>query len=42
MSEGAYRPYPECRMKINEYPVFCPVCERAIRTIIDYYTVEDR
>ena len=29
-------------MKINEYPVFCPVCERAIRTIIDYYTVEDR
>lgn len=42
MSEGAYRPYPECRMKINEYPEFCPVCERAIRRIIDFYTIEEK
>ena len=27
-------------MKINEAPVFCPVCMRAIRRIIDYYTEE--
>lgn len=40
LSEGVYRPVPECRMKINEYPEFCPVCQRAIRRIIDYNTVE--
>lgn len=40
MSEGAYRPYPECRMKINEYPTFCPVCERAIRRMIEYKTAK--
>lgn len=40
MSRGAYRPYPECRMKINEYPRFCPVCERAIQRMIDFNTVE--
>jgi len=37
-SKGVYRPVQECRMKINEAPVFCPVCERAIRRIIDYQT----
>jgi len=37
-SKGVYRPVQECRMKINEAPVFCPVCERAIRRMIDYYT----
>ena len=39
-SHGVYRPAQECRMKINEAPVFCPVCMRAIRRIIDYYTEE--
>ena len=39
-SKGVYRPVQECRMKINEAPVFCPVCERAIRRIINYYTSE--
>jgi len=39
-SKGVYRPSQECRMKINEAPVFCPVCERAIRRIINYYTEE--
>lgn len=37
-SKGVYRPAQECRMKINEAPVFCPVCERAIRRVINYYT----
>ncbi|MCR4921029.1 MAG: IgA Peptidase M64 [Bacteroidaceae bacterium] len=41
-SRGVFRPSQECRMKTNESPVFCPVCERAIRRIIDYYTEERR
>lgn len=39
-SKGCYRPVQECRMKINEAPVFCPVCERALRRIIDFYTTK--
>ncbi len=39
-SKGVYRPVQECRMKINEAPAFCPVCERALRRITDYQTVE--
>ena len=38
LSEGVYRPVPECRMKINEYPEFCPVCQRAITRYIDWNT----
>lgn len=37
-SKGVYRPVQECRMKINECEVFCPVCTRAIIRMIDYYT----
>lgn len=37
-SKGVYRPTQECRMKINEAPVFCPVCQRALRRLIDFYT----
>ncbi len=37
-SKGVFRPSQECRMKINEAPVFCPVCQRAIRRIINYQT----
>lgn len=35
-SKGCYRPVQECRMKINEAPVFCPVCDRAIRRMVEY------
>ena len=35
---GVYRPTSECRMKINEAPQFCPVCQRAIERIIRFYT----
>ena len=35
-SKGVYRPSQECRMKINEAPVFCPVCQRAIARMIDF------
>lgn len=37
-SKGVYRPAQECRMKINEVNDFCPVCQRAIVRITDFYT----
>ena len=36
--KGIYRPTTECRMKINEAPRFCPVCERALEKMIHFYT----
>lgn len=35
---GVYRGAPDCRMRTNENPVFCPVCRRAITRLIDFYT----
>ena len=37
-TKGVFRPVQECRMRINECEEFCPVCERAIVRMIDYYT----
>lgn len=37
-SKGVWRPSEDCRMKTNESPDFCPVCERAIIRITDFYT----
>lgn len=37
-SKGVYRAFQECRMKINEAPAFCPVCQRAITRLIRFYT----
>ncbi|MBQ0049920.1 MAG: peptidase M64 [Bacteroidales bacterium] len=39
-SRGCYRPAQECRMKINEVENFCPVCDRAIRRITQFYVAE--
>lgn len=36
-SKGVYRPVMNCRMKTNECPIFCPVCDRAIRRMVDYH-----
>jgi hypothetical protein len=36
--KGIYRPAPDCRMHTNKAPAFCPVCQRAIDRMIDYYT----
>lgn len=36
--KGIYRPTTECRMKINEAPRFCPVCENALEKMIRFYT----
>ena len=37
-SKGIYRPVTECRMKINEAPAFCSVCQRALERLILFYT----
>ena len=39
-SKGVYRPYYDCRMKTNSPKAFCPICQRAIARIIDFYTLE--
>ena len=40
-SKGVWRPASNCRMNTNAHPAFCPVCQRAIATMIDFYTVQD-
>ena len=37
-AKGVYRPVETCRMRDNHNPTFCPVCERAILRVIDFYT----
>ena len=36
--KGVYRAYPDCRMRTNENPDFCPACRQAIQAVIDFYT----
>ena len=35
--KGVYRPFIDCRMKSNEAKSFCPVCQKAISTVIETY-----
>lgn len=37
MAKGIYRPVMDCRMKTNQAAGFCPVCQRAIERMIEYY-----
>lgn len=37
-AKGIYRPADDCRMRTNEYPTFCPVCQRSIQRLIEFYT----
>lgn len=39
LSKGVWRGQEDCRMRTNEYPVFCPVCQQALTRLIDFYTV---
>lgn len=39
-SKGVYRGTQECRMKINEAPAFCPVCQDALENLIKFYLPE--
>lgn len=38
-SKGVFRPFPDCRMHTNSAPIFCPACQEAILTIVDFYTI---
>lgn len=38
---GIYRPYIDCSMKSSRYNNFCPVCNRSLMMIIDYYVDND-
>lgn len=37
-TKGAFRPCLDCRMRTNQTKDFCPVCQRAIQRVIDFYT----
>lgn len=37
-TKGVYRAYPDCRMRTNDNPEFCPACQLAIQRLIDFYT----
>ena len=34
---GVYRPCPNCMMRTLKVPVFCPVCRKAIASVINWY-----
>ncbi len=38
LTKGVWRAQENCRMRTNEYPEFCPVCQQALRRLIDFYT----
>ena len=38
MSKGIYSPVMDCRMKSNNADGFCPVCQEAIRRVIQFYS----
>lgn len=35
-TKGVWRPVPDCRMRTNTNPDFCPVCTRAILRTVEY------
>lgn len=37
---GVYRGFPDCRMRTNTHPEFCPACDQAIRRLINFYTAD--
>lgn len=38
VSKGVYRACQDCRMRTNECKAFCPVCQRALSELIEFYT----
>jgi len=38
MKKGVYRPYLDCSMNVIKFNNFCPVCQRAIDGMIEFYT----
>lgn len=42
LEKGVWRGFEDCRMRTNEEPEFCLVCQQALRQLIDFYTKPDR
>ena len=38
LTKGVWRGQEDCRMRTNEYPEFCPVCQQALIKLIEFYT----
>ena len=38
LEKGVWRGAENCRMRTNEYPDFCPVCQDALTKLIHFYT----
>lgn len=38
LSKGVWRGYENCRMRTNEEPEFCMVCQQWLKRLIDFYT----
>lgn len=38
LTKGVWRGQTDCRMRTNEEPDFCPVCQQALRRLILFYT----
>ena len=38
LEKGVWRGCENCRMRTNEEPEFCPVCQQALVKLIDFYT----
>ena len=38
LTHGVWRGFENCRMRTNEEPEFCLVCQQALRRLIDFYT----
>ena len=37
---GVYRAFPDCRMRTNTHPEFCPACRLGLTKLIKFYTGE--
>ncbi len=40
-TKGIWRPMFDCRMRTNDCDAFCPVCQRALTRIIEFYTQKE-
>ena len=41
LKKGVWRSCENCRMRTNEEPDFCPVCQQALTTLINFYTLKE-
>lgn len=39
-TKNVYRAYQDCRMRTNTAQEFCPVCQRALKRLIQFYVTE--